>query len=619
MPGLCGWLTTEPVTVPSGALERMLAPWRGAGAPERAEGPGWALGIAGAAPPRGLVHDTPRVTVALLGHVSFAEPRLDAIRRSADAGQALAEAYAQLGERCFTTVQGSFAAVVIDHTTRSCIAAIDRMGVHSLYYAPVEDGLVFGSTADAVAAHPKVTRQISLQSVFNYVYFHMVPGPETIFTGHRRVPPGGYVRLAGGAVDTGTYWKMAYREREPTDLVGLEAEFRSLLEASVRKLLDGRGMGAFLSGGTDSSTVAGMLGRVTGAPAKTFSIGFAAAGYDEVQYARIAARHFGTDHHEYYVTPDDVVALVQRVAQYCDQPFGNASTVPAYYCARMAKAEGVDTLLAGDGGDELFGGNERYAKQAIFGLYDRVPGLLRRGLLEPVLFAIPGGDWLTLVRKARSYVRQASVPMPGRLQTYNMLNRNPLEWVFTDEFLGSIDAGIPGRLLDAVYHGADAGSMLNRNLALDLEFTLADNDLYKVGRMCELAGVDVAYPMLDDDLVAFSGALPTWMKVRGTTLRWFFKRALRNFLPPEVISKQKHGFGLPVGVWMQSHAPLRELAYDALHDFKARRVMRPAFVDEMIAGHQTDHAAYWGDEIWVLAVLELWLQAHDEARGRSLV
>jgi asparagine synthase (glutamine-hydrolysing) len=617
MPGLWGWVAAEPAAERSGTLERMLARWRGSGATAGAEGAGWALAIAGAASPPGL-HDTPRVTVALLGRVSFAEPRFDAAARSTSAAQALAEAYAQLGEHCFAIVRGTFAAVIIDHATRSCCAAIDRMGVHSLYYAPVAGGLVFGTTADAVASHPEVDRQINLQSVFNYVYFHMVPGPETIFTGQRRIPPGGYIRCIAGAVEGGTYWKMAYHERRPVELAELEAEFRRLLEASVRKVLDGRAVGAFLSGGTDSSTVAGMLGRVTGAPAKTFSIGFAAEGYDEVRYARIAAQHFQTDHHEYYVTPDDVLALVQRVARHCDQPFGNASAVPSYYCARMARSAGVEILLAGDGGDELFGGNERYAKQAIFGLYDKVPGVLRRGLLEPALFAIPGGDRLAPVRKARSYVRQASVPMPGRLQTYNMLNRSPLDRVFSGEFLDSVDAGVPSRLLDAAYHGADAQGMLNRNLALDLEFTLADNDLYKVGRMCEMAGVDVAYPMLDDDLVAFSGTLPAHLKVRGTTLRWFFKRALRGFLPPEIITKQKHGFGLPVGLWMQTHAPLRELAYDAMRDFKSRRVMRADFVDEMIDRHQTAHAAYWGDEIWVLAILELWLQAHGVPRGRSL-
>lgn len=618
MPGICGWLTAEPLADSSKTLERMLAALGSASAAPRAQRPGWALGVAGAAGAGGSLHDSPHLTVALTGRPTFSDSSLDAIRLGAGAAQALAEAYVQLGDRCFTTVHGSFAAAVIDHRTRSCLVAVDRMGVCPIYYAPAAGGLVFGSSADAVGCHPKVDRRIRLQGVFDYVYFHMVPGPETIFSAQRRIPPGGYVRLEDGRVETGAYWTMAYHERRPSDLPALEAEFRDLLESSVRKLVDGQQVGAFLSGGTDSSTVAGMLGRVTGAPAKTFSIGFAAEGYDEVQFARLAAKHFGTDHHEYYVTPDDVVELMQRVARHCDQPFGNSSTVPTYYCARLAKSEGVELLLGGDGGDELFGGNERYAKQAIFGIYDRVPDFLRRGLLEPALFAVPWGDRLTPVRKARSYVRQASVPMPGRLQTYNMLNRNALDRVFTDPFLGSVDTGAPGRLLDAVYRNADAQSMLNRMLALDLEFTLADNDLYKVNKMCELAGVDVAYPMLDDDLVAFSGALPTNLKLRGTTLRYFFKRALRDFLPPEIIAKQKHGFGLPVGVWMQSHAPLRDLAYGALEDFKTRNVVRPAFVDEMIAGHTQVHAAYWGDEIWVLAVLELWLQAHDVPRGRSL-
>ena len=618
MQAVCGWVAAQPVENRHEVLLRMLGQAPGASSVHSADGPGWGLGVAGVAQPANALHVTAQVTTALVGRVTFADPSLESLRQSQGAARALADAYVRSGERCFQAIRGAFTAVVLDHVANSCVVAIDRMGVHSLHYAPVDGGIVFGSTADAVSVHPQTARDVNLQSLFNYLYFHMVPGPETVHRGQRRLPPGGFARLAGGETRSGTYWKMAYRESDPQDLATLEAEFRTLLEASVRKCLAGQPVGAFLSGGTDSSTIAGMLGRVGGAPAKTYSIGFAAEGYDEMVYARIAARHFGTAHHEYYVTPDDVADLMQRLARFCDQPFGNASAVPAYYCAQMAKSDGVDLMLGGDGGDELFGGNERYARQSIFELYEEVPALLRRCVVEPVLFGIPWGERIAPLRKARSYVRQASVPMPGRLHTYIVLNRIGPERIFTDEFLGSIDPGTPARLFDEVYRGADAQTMLNRMLALDLQFTLADNDLYKVSRMCELAGVDVAYPMLDDDLVAFSATLPTGLKVKGTTLRYFFKRALRDFLPREIIEKRKHGFGLPVGEWMQTHDRFRELAYGAVSDFRARHVVRASFIDEMIASHRAGHAAYWGGEIWVLAILELWLQSHGQPQGRAL-
>src|SRR5207344_3000253 len=172
----------------------------------------------------------------------------------------------------------------------------------------------------------------------------------------------------------------------------LKKDFLEVLRESVREAAQDGTVGTFLSGGTDSSTIAGMLGEVTGSPARTYSIGFEAQGYDEMHYARIAARHFGARHHEYYVTPDDVVSAIPQIAAVHDQPFGNASAVPTYYCARLAKEDGIDTLLGGDGGDELFGGNERYAKQHLYSLYSDLPLFLRKCLIEPIAFALPEGD-----------------------------------------------------------------------------------------------------------------------------------------------------------------------------------------------------------------------------------
>jgi len=543
----------------------------------------------------------------------------DAASAGSATAQRLLAGYRASGIKVLQSLRGAFALAISLDGGRKFVLAIDRMGITSLVYRPTGQGLLFGTSTELVNACLDNSPDINLQSVFNYIFLHMVPGPSTIFRDQFRIPPGGYIQLENGKIESGKYWQIHYEEPSSYDLGALKVEFRSLLERSVSDLLDGRSAGAFLSGGTDSSTVTGLLAKVGGKPPSTFSIGFQADGYDEVEYARIASRHFKTDHHEYYVTPDDVLALAPRLAAFCDQPFGNASAVPTYYCAKLARSAGVDLLLGGDGGDELFGGNDRYAVQAMFSWYSRIPGIVRRGLIEPILFHAPGVRQVTLLRKGRGYVTNASIPLPERLLAYNMLRRNPGEAVFTAEFLARIDPERPLELFRNVYHTADASASLNRLLAVDLQFTLADNDLYKVNKMCDLAGVDVAYPMLNDDLVAFSASLPTHLKLKGTRLRYFFKEALKDFLPAEVIAKHKHGFGLPIGIWIQTHAPLREMLYDAARAFGSRGIVRPEFIQRMISEHQSGHAAYWGGEIWVLSQLEMWLRTHGWAAARTLL
>jgi asparagine synthase (glutamine-hydrolysing) len=328
-----------------------------------------------------------------------------------------------------------------------------------------------------------------------------------------------------------------------------------------------------------------------------------------MDYARIASRHFGTEHHEYYVTPDDVVDALPMIASAYDQPFGNASAVATYYCARLAKSDGVTRLLAGDGGDELFGGNTRYAKQYQLSLYEKLPASLRRTLIEPLLSA-RGSAAFPLVRKARSYVEQASRPMPARYDAYNLVERLGPQNVFTPEFLSCVDLGAPLTLIGETYGRFCRSSLINQMLGIDLKFTLADNDLPKVTRMCELAGVEVAFPLLDEAVVELSSHLPANLKLRGTALRYFFKEALRDFLPGEILVKQKHGFGLPVGAWLTEHRGLSALAGDCLSSLKARDIIAPTFIDQLLQEHIRAHPAYFGTMAWVLMMLELWFQKH---------
>lgn len=512
------------------------------------------------------------------------------------------------GEAALADLSGDFAAVLMDTASGETLLAIDRCGIRNLYVAETPGGLVFGTSIRDVAAHPQVGAHVDAQALFNYAYFHMVPGPGTIFQGIRRLVPGEFLRWKPAETTRGRYWQIAYEESRQESLEALKGQFLSLMEQAVRAALPARGKaGAFLSGGTDSSTIAGMLSKVAGPGFDTYSIGFDAQGFDEMEYARIAARHFGTRHHEYYVTPQDIVDAVPRLGAIHQQPFGNSSAVPAYYCARLAQADGATRMLGGDGGDEIFGGNARYAKQRVFSWYEALPEGLRRGLVEPVANRLPNG--VPPLRKVRSYVEQASTPMPDRADSYNVLRRFGFENVFEPDFLARVNVDQPLALQAEWYHNPTAHSLINRMLAMDMKFTLADNDLPKVNVSCELAGLPVAYPMLDDRLVAFSCRLAPELKLKGTKLRWFFKEALRDFLPAEIITKSKHGFGLPFGQWALKHGPLRELAFDNIASLRGRGLFREDFL-RALPVKNAEHPNYYGNFVWVLMMLEQWFQHH---------
>lgn len=515
-------------------------------------------------------------------------------------------AYLEYGETAASFAYGRFSAVIVDIENKTIWCTVDRFGTHPLCFSDNDGDFRFSDRADSVLSNDA---SLSAQAVFDYLFFHMIPAPLTIYDAVRRIPAGHFVTFKQGHVKCLPYWAPTFEEPDGGDFAAKKVEFLSLVRSGVEREIGSHEVGAYLSGGTDSSTVSGMLGKVIDAPARTYSIGFDAAGYDEMEYARIAAKHFGTDHHEYYVTPDDLLQGIPTVAQHYDQPFGNSSAVPAWICAQRAREDGITKILAGDGGDELFGGNTRYAKQRIFGHYEKVPPLLRRAAIEPLL-AMPGINSLPLAKKGASYVEQARVPMPDRMQMYNMLLRLGLNNVFERDFLASVDTDEPFVAQRAVWHATNANTQINRILAYDWKYTLADNDLPKVLGTTQLAGLQVGFPLLTDELLDFSTKLPTEWKLKRYQLRWFFKEALRGFLPDEIIRKKKHGFGLPFGVWTCEHDGLKTLASDALASFKHRGIVRPDFIDALIGVHLPAYPGYYGEMVWILMVLEFWIRDH---------
>ena len=549
------------------------------------------------------------VLAAITGTPRWVGADLAALARDRGHAAALAEAYRRKGEDLCGELRGAWSIAVIDTAQRCVLLALDRIGQQHLFYAEVPGGLVFGSSADALLVHPDVSREIDPQAIFDYVYSHHCPSPGSIYRQMRKLDAAQCLVFKDGEIRLAYHWQPVFKEAGESQEALAEGLRSSIFGAVERLAGNGEGVGAFLIGGLDSSTVAGALAKVKPG-ADTFSIGFPVEGYDEMSYARIASGHFNTNQHEYYLTADDAVAAIPKIAAASDEPFGNSSALPTYFCAKFARENGMAMLLGGDGGDELFAGNERYAKQLLFAPYGKLPGALRSGL-EAGLGVLPGAlRELMPLRKAVRYIDQAKVPLPDRLHDYNFLHRVKLAEVFAPDFLGAVDSDAPLANQRECFRRVPVASDLNRMLYLDWKITLHDNDLVKVNRMCELAGIPVAYPMLDDDVLDLSCRVPSAMKLLQGKLRWFYKQAFKGFLPEAILTKSKHGFGLPFGIWLNDHAPLRELAYDSVNKLKQRPYFLPGFIDEAVRMHQAGHASYYGELVWILMMLELWFEAH---------
>lgn len=553
------------------------------------------------------IFNTQGLMVACSGHISWHHEELMTLAKREGNATVIAKLYRENGTDLLQHIHNDFCLAIIDQEKDKVILAIDRMGIQRLCFQQVNDSVVFASDIQAIFSSSITEKELSDQGIYNYFYFHMVPSPGSIYKNVEKLLPGQRIIFSKGKLDKKFYWHTPYQDNNSASFEQLNTDFHKILRKSVQSRMDQTEIGAFLSGGLDSSTVSGILSELSDSSAKTFSIGFDAKGYDETPFARIVARHFKTDHHEYYVTPRDVVDAVPLIAQFYDEPFGNASAIPAYFCAKFAKEQGIKTMLGGDGGDEIFAGNERYVKQQIFEHYLTLPETLRTRIIEPVFSILPGRNTLPLLRKANSYIQQARIPLPARLEGYNFLNRTPLEQIFNRDFLSSVDPHWPLEMLNEAYDRTDSDDTLHKMLHLDMKVTIADNDIRKVNKMCALAGVDVVYPFLDDEMVNFAAAIPPQLKIKHGKLRYFFKKATSGFLPDETINKQKHGFGLPFGIWMKEYKPLHELARESLSSLEQRGYFNKDYIENLWQLHEKEHSSYYGVMIWVMMMFEQWL------------
>lgn len=511
---------------------------------------------------------------------------------------------------------GRFAQLVWRNDIASLIAFTDHFASIPLYW--LDSGGFFAVATDLrlLLDAPTCRRELDMEAVFHYLNFAAIPSPYTICSQIRSIDPGTRLCWRDGRVTCDRYHFPSY----PADLRGSDAalseQLRSRIVQDVRAYRpnDSRKWGCFLSGGTDSSSIVSILKQqYPEQDVEAYSIGFAEAGYDELAFARIAADACGANSHRDTVDRERALRLVETLLDAYPQPFANASAIPTIACAQLAARDGLSCLLAGDGGDEIFGGNERYAKDRIMAAFHLLPSPIRT-LARWSTGHLAGGH-IHALNRIHNFACRASLPNPDRFYSDDAFASECYGELLRPEVRQAVDRDASLQFMRARYaEGGDAGE-LHRIMRLDLAMAIARNDLVKVHGACKSQGITARFPYLDTNLLGFTGRLPMRYKVRGLKKRYLFKRAMQGILPEAILRKRKQGFGLPLSVWMREDVTLRDHVSDVLTDrcSRERGLIEPTFASSLIDRHRVggwDHSA----QIWRLYVLELWLRRYFDAR-----
>ena len=493
----------------------------------------------------------------------------------------------------------------------------DHFGSLPVYWYQRDGHYAVASDLRLLLQAPGVRREPDLHAVYDYLNFSCIPAPRTICRDIRRVEPGTRLVLSETRAELHRYYLPEY----PEDLHGDDkALAEGLNQRIVRTVQDfrpreGGGWGCFLSGGTDSSSIVSILARQQDQSdrVQSCSIGFPEAGYDELDFARLASEACGAQPHLAQVDRERGLGLLDSVIAAYDQPFGNASAIPTLACAALGQSQGFEVMLGGDGGDEIFGGNQRYAKDKVMESFYRLPSPLKAAAQQ--LGKALGGGNNHLLNRVRNFTERASLPNPDRFYTDDSFASDFYDELLTPEFRSQVGRDASLDFMRKVYALGEDAEPLHKIMRLDLLMAIAQNDIVKVHRACKHHGVSARFPYLDPALVDYCGRLAAKHKVRGFKKRFLFKRAMADVLPQAILSKPKQGFGLPVAIWLKEDPSLQARVRDVLLDRRTRERgwINPEFISRLVEMHMAggwDHSA----AIWQLLVLELWMRSYMDER-----
>lgn len=522
--------------------------------------------------------------------------------------EVIVHAYDQYGADCPKYLRGMFAFAIWDERNRQLFLARDRVGKKPLLYAHLANQFVFASEFGALLLHPEISREADCEALHHYLTFMCVPAPLTAYKSIRKLEPGHSLFWKDGAIKLERYWqpdfskKIAITEEEAGDRA-----IEILRESVKLRLISEVPLGAFLSGGIDSSAVVALMAQESDKKVQTFSIGFDEQDFSELHHARRVAEHVGADHHEFVVRPDAMEVLPTLVEHY-GEPYADSSAIPTYYVSRETRKH-VTVALNGDGGDECFAGYERYAAMQFAETYHKLPRALRRGLIEQAFGLLPAGSTSkSKLTKAKRFMEAASLPRIDRyLRWVSAFDSKTKMAIYSDDFRHAMSEVHSRACLEPWLGPVNGSGIVDAALLTDTMTYLPNDLLVKVDIASMAVSLEARSPFLDHKLIEFAASLPENMKLRGLTTKYLLKKVLKRLLPEENLKRGKMGFGVPVGHWVRG--PMRGFLKQTL--FSTQALKRKMFRHEEVSKLVEEHLANKRDHsfrLWTLLMLELWFQ-----------
>ncbi len=511
--------------------------------------------------------------------------------------------YEEFGADCLAHLRGMFAFAIYDFAEETLFLARDRVGKKPLFYSLTAQGnFVFGSELKVLLEHGEISKEIDFSALDSYLTFGYVPEEFCIFKGVHKLAPGTFLIYKNGEITTQKYWDFDY---SGTSEIKTEAEYSEVLREKLKeavkiRLISEVPLGAFLSGGVDSSAIVGMMSQISDAPVKTFSIGFNEDTFNELKFARLAAKHFGTEHHEFIVTPD-LVEIVDDLVWHFDEPFADSSALPTFMVAKMARSF-VTVVLSGDGGDELFAGYTRYVTDKKRSGLGKLPRTFRQNFLKPLSQMLPHGT------KGKNFLYNTSLDAIDRyidsVSYFGKLKKNELYSNLLREKLNG-NFGKAEQLYRRIADSVGSENPTDKLLYLDSKTYLPSDILTKVDRMTMATSLEARVPLLDHELIEFVQKIPAALKLKGTSTKYIFKKAMEGIVPNEILYRQKQGFGVPVNEWINSQ--LKDRIHGILSEKRTltRGYFEPKYIQILLEEHSKNRRDH-SHSLWILWMLELW-------------